>query len=69
VRPADQQAAVVLSDRLADLRKKERLRELYAAERAAGSAVELTVLAEKVAPMVGLDEDATLACLMELSVG
>jgi len=69
VRPADQQAAAVLSDRLADLRKKERLREFYAAERGAGSAVELTVLAEKFAPMVGLDEEATLAYLVELSVG
>ena len=69
VRQADQRAAVVLSDRLADLRKRERLRELYFAERAAGSAVALTVLAEKFAPMVGLDVDATLACLEELSAG
>ncbi len=69
VRPADQQAAVMLADRLADLRKKERLRELYAALRAADSAVELTVLAEKFAPMVGLDEDATLGYLVEMSAG
>jgi integrase len=68
VRPADQQAAVVLSDRLAGLRKKERLRELYLAERAAGSAVDLAVLAAKFAPIVGLDEDATLGYLVEMSV-
>jgi integrase len=69
VRPADQQAALVLSDLLADLRKKEHLRELYTAGRSACSAVDLMVLAEKFAPIVGLDEEATLAYLLELSVG
>lgn len=36
VRPADQAAATVLSGRLADMRKKERLRELYVSLPAGG---------------------------------
>jgi integrase len=67
VRPADQKAALVLSDRLADLRRKEQLRESFAAERAEDGGVDLTVLAEKFAPIVGLDKNAALAYLIEFS--
>jgi len=69
VRPADQHAAMLLSDRLSDLRKKEQLRELFAAAQSASSGVDLTVLAEKFAPIVGVDDDVALAYLAEFSAG
>lgn len=49
VRSADQHAAALLSNGLADLRKKERLRELLAVHQVTGGGADLTVLAEKLA--------------------
>ncbi len=64
VRPADQHAAMILSGRLTDLRKKEKLRQLFTAEQTQGE-VDLAVLAEKFAPIVGLDSNTAVACLIE----
>jgi integrase len=66
VRPADQHAAALLSDRLSDLRKKEQLRVLFVAEQASGGA-DLMALAEKLAPLVGLDQELALTYLAEMS--
>lgn len=69
MRPADQHAATLLSDRLSDLRKKEQLRELFAAESAAGGDANLSVLAEKYSAVVGLAQEIALTHLMEFSAG
>jgi integrase len=66
-RPADQHAATVLSDQLADLRKKEQLRELFQQQPAVTDATELTALAETLAPAVGLDVNAVLGYLTKLN--
>jgi integrase len=63
-RPADQHAATVLSGQLADLRKKELLRELFG-QKVPLAVSELTATAESLAPLVGLDPDQTLAYLTE----
>ncbi len=64
-RPADQHAASVLSGQLDELRKKERLRELFEQQAPAGFQSDLAATAELLAPIVGLDLQATLGYLAE----
>jgi integrase len=67
-RPADQAAASLLSGQLAGLRKKERLRELFAHQKlAAVDAAGLEMLAATLASVVGLERDAALAYLAEFA--
>jgi integrase len=67
-RPAGQAAASLLSGQLAGLRRKERLRELYAGHK--GDAVDaggLEALAAVLAPRVGLDQETALGYLTEFA--
>ncbi len=66
-RPADQRAASFLSGQLADLRKKERLRELYRQQPSVADAAGLMTVAETLAPVVGLDLQTALGYLMEFT--
>jgi integrase len=67
-RPADQAAASLLSGQLAGLRKKERLRELFAHGKvAAVDAAGLEALATTLAPVVGLEPETALAYLAEFA--
>ena len=69
-RPADQAAASFLSGQLAGLRKKERLRELFARQNeAAVEAAGLEAFAASLAPVVGLEQETTLAYLLEFAAG
>jgi hypothetical protein len=54
-RPADQRAASVLSGQLDELRRKERLRELFQQRGPVNDDDGLAALAESLAPIVGLD--------------
>jgi len=58
---------VIVSDQLADMRKKERLRELFEQQVSVTCAVELTAIAESLAPIVGLDLQAALLCVTEFN--
>lgn len=66
-RPADQHAAGVVSGELAELRKKERLRELFCQQPPVHDAAGLVELASRLGPEAGLDEAAALACLTEFA--
>lgn len=66
-RPADQQAAAVIPSQLDELRKKERLRELYRQHPAASGADGLATLAAVISPQAGLDEHTALAWLIEFA--
>jgi integrase len=71
-RPADQAAAGVLSRQLAELRKKERLRELFAHQAAPMGANEtdagrLAALATDLGPVAELDQGTALAWLTEFT--
>lgn len=61
---ADQRAAVIIPSQLTALRRKERLRELYALE---SEEVDQAELAVKLAEKTGLDHDTTLALLADLA--
>ncbi len=63
-RPADQQAAAIIPANLDELRKKERLLELYRQSPAANP----EELAATLGPDVGLDQETVLAWLAELTV-
>jgi len=65
-RPDDQAAAAVIPSQLDDLRKKDRLRELYQ-QHMPSDANELAVLASVIGPQAGLDEHTTLAWLTEFA--
>ena len=62
-RPADQRAAAIIPSQLDELRKRERLRELYLQSPAA----DLEDLAANLGPAAGLDEQTALAWLAELA--
>ena len=64
-RPADQHAASVLSGQLDEMRKKERLRELFEQQATEDLQADLTATAELLAPIVRLDLQATLGYLAE----
>ena len=66
-RPADQHAASVLSGQLDELRKKERLRKLFEQQAAEGSQSDPLATAELLAPIVGLDLQATLGYLADFN--
>ena len=67
-RTADQAAASLLSGQLAGLRKKERLRELFAHGKvAAVDAAGLEALATALAPVVGLEPETALTYLAEFA--
>jgi len=66
-RPADQHAASVLSGQLDELRKKERLRELFEQQGPVDFHSDLTATAELLAPIAGLDLHATLGYLAEFN--
>jgi integrase len=68
-RPADQRAAAVLSGQLADLRKREALRVLYEQQAAMRGEVDLSELAESLAPIVGLDAQTALGFLAKFGQG
>jgi integrase len=67
--PADQHAATVLSGQLADLRKKERLLEMFRQHPAVTSAAEMTAVADSLATAVGLDLRVALAYITEFMSG
>jgi len=64
-RPADQHAASVLSGQLDELRKKERLRKLFEQQASVDFESDLAA-AELLAPIVGLDLQATLEYIGEI---
>ena len=64
-RLADQRAAAIISSQLDELRKKERLRELYRQS----SGVDLEDLAARLGPAAGLDQETALVWLAELTSG
>ena len=66
-RPADQRAAAVIPSQLDELRKKERLRELYHQHLPPSGADGLTVLAAAIGPLAGLGEHTALAWLTEFT--
>jgi len=66
-RAADQRAAAVIPSQLDELRKKERLRELYQQHLPPSGADGLTVLAAAIGPLAGLEEHTALAWLTEFT--
>ena len=66
-RPADQHAAAVIPAQLDELRRKERLRELYRQNPPASGADGLAALAAVIGPRAGLEEDTALAWLTEFA--
>jgi integrase len=66
-RPADQHAAAVIPSQLDELRRKERLRELYRQHLHAPGTDGLSNLAATIGPEVGLDEHTALAWLQEFA--
>jgi Phage integrase family len=66
-RPADQRAAAVIPSQLDELRKKERLRELYRQHPPILGAGELAAPAAIIGPQAGLDERTALAWLTEFA--
>jgi integrase len=63
--PADQHAAAVIPSQLDELRRKERLRELYRQHLPAPGTAGLASLAAVIGPQAGLDEHTALAWLTE----
>jgi len=68
-RPADQHAATVLSGQLADLRKKERLLEMFRQHPAVTSAADMTAVADSLATAAELDHRVALAYITEFMGG
>src|SRR6516162_4986185 len=66
-RPADQRAVAIIPSQLDELRKKERLRELYRQNPPASGADGLAALAAVIGPRAGLEEDTALAWLTEFA--
>lgn len=66
-RPADQRAANVLSGQLDELRKKERLRELFQQHAPVSEFDGLAALAESLAPIAGLDTHTAATYLSEFT--
>jgi hypothetical protein len=66
-RPADQHAAAVIPSQLDELRRKERLRELYSRHLKAAGPDGLSNLAATIGPQAGLDEHTALAWLEEFA--
>lgn len=66
-RPADQRAAAVIPSQLDELRRKERLRELYRQHLSISGADALAVLTAVIGPQAGLDEHTALSWLMEFA--
>ncbi len=66
-RPADQRAAAVIPSQLDELRKKERLRELYRQHPPPSGADGLRALAAVIGPLAGLEEHAALPWLTEFT--
>ena len=64
-RLADQRAAAIIPSQLDELRKKERLRELYRQS----TGVDLEDLAARLGPAAGLDQETALVWLAELTSG
>jgi len=64
-RPADQRAVAIIPSQLDELRKRERLRELYRQ----APATDLEHLAVALGPAIGIDQQTTLAWLAELTAG
>ena len=62
-RPADQRAAAIIPSQLDELRKRERLRELYRQ----APTTDLEYLAAALAPAVDIDQQTALAWLTELA--
>jgi len=62
-RPADQRAAAIIPSQLDELRKRERLRELYRQ----APATDLEHLAVTLSPAIGIDQQTALAWLAELT--
>ncbi len=65
-RPADQRAAGIIPLQLDELRKKERLRELYRLHLPASGA-DVAALAAVLSPQAGLEEDTAVAWLTEFA--
>jgi integrase len=65
--PADQAAAGILSGQLAELRKKEQLRELFSQQPAGVNSAGLDVLAAVLGPAVGLERGTALVYLAEFA--
>jgi integrase len=65
--PADQAAASLLSGQLAELRKKERLRELFSQQPTAADGGALGALATALAPVVRMEYETALAYLAEIA--
>jgi integrase len=65
--PADQAAASLLSGQLAELRKKERLRELFSQQPTAADGAQRSVLAAALGPVVGLKPETALVYLTEFA--
>jgi integrase len=63
--PADQHAAAVIPSQLDELRRKERLRELYRQHLPIPGTAGLASLAAVIGPQAGLDEHTALAWLTE----
>ena len=66
-RPADQHAAAVIPTQLDELRRKERLRELYRQQPLTSGADGLAALAAVIGPEAGLEEDTALTRLTEFA--
>jgi len=66
-RPADQHAAAVIPAQLDELRRKERLRELYRLHPPIPGADGLAALAAVIGPQAGLEEGTALAWLTEFA--
>jgi hypothetical protein len=60
-------SATVIPSQLDELRKKERLRELYRLHLPPSGADGLTALAAVIGPLAGLEEQAALAWLTEFT--
>lgn len=68
-RPADQRAATVLSDQLAELRKKERMRELLTQVPSVIGASDVLDVAQSLAADTGLDLPTVLSYIAEFRRG
>ena len=67
-RPADQHAAAVIPAQLDELRRKERLRDLYWQHLPVVGVGGLATLAEVIGPQVGLEINTAFAWLREISL-
>jgi hypothetical protein len=66
-KPADQHAAAVIPSQLDELRRKERLRELYHQQPPAAGADGLAALAALIGPQAGLEQATALGWLTEFA--